>query len=95
MKQRERSFTRPPIVVPEASHLAYDAGEVVRVVGEDLLFVVVRPTNHRPVCELPDTPELDLCCEPAVLVLPIDSRALRWVRFADVTSANEPGAVPP
>ena len=76
MKQREPSTAGPSTVAPIAPSVAYDAGDVVRIVGEDLLFLVVRPTDHRPVCELPDAPELDLCCEPAVLVLPIDARAL-------------------
>jgi len=60
-----------------------------------LLFVVMQPTNGRPACELPETPDVGFCCVPAALVLPIRSGDLRWVRQEDLASGNDLGGVPP
>jgi hypothetical protein len=70
-------------------------GDVVRVRDEEVMSVVVLPTDGPADCEPDEIPDVAICCVPIALVrTPPDGEALRWVEISDLTRAvsGEAGA---
>lgn len=76
------------VLVTESGRSALGVGDVVRVRDEDVLSVIVLPTNGPAQCEPEGIPDVTICCVPIALVrTPPDGETLRWVEISDLTRA--------